>query len=61
MHSFTQAYMKRCLFLTIMYDSEKDLKENISFAFNVFRLLSVPKYRIKECGPSHGVVLCQLT
>ena len=61
MNSFTQAYMKRCLPLTVMYGSEKDLKENISYVFNVFRLSSVRKYSIKECGPSHWVVICQLT
>ena len=60
MNSFTQAYMKRCLLLTVMNGNVKDLKGNIAFAFNVFRHLSLRKYSIKECGPSHGVAHCQL-
>ena len=54
MNSLTQANMKQCLVLTIMYDRETDLKENISFVFSMFRLLLVQKYSIKECGPNHG-------
>ena len=52
MKQFSQAYMKRIVFLSIMYNIMDNLKYSVTFTLNVHRFGPMKKQNIEELLPS---------
>ena len=51
MKQFSQAYMKRIVFLSIMYNIMDNLKYSVTFTLNVHRFGPMKKQNIEELLP----------